>query len=180
MIYKDKMSPFETGQSITEFVIALPVLLLMLYTVVFFARLLIMKQRATMAARYISWYAGRHNDQEPSIDTVNALFFNKGTNISISHPSPAVGFAGNQLGELSGVLGTVAGIKGTGVSVKCDNYPLTHQRSSTGAQHFVFLDTWKENSSTGKALKYALWAIAVGKGFQGSNINIDLENPHIP
>lgn len=168
------------GQSITEFIVVFPVLLLMLCSIIFFARLLVLKQHSVVAVRYIAWHTARHNGKQPSTDSINALFFNKNSNISISHPSATVGFAGNQLGEFGDILAEVAEIRGTSIVVTGDNFPLTHQSSHTGAQHFVFIDTWKEDSSTGKVLKYALWAIAVCKGFEGSSTSIVLENPSIP
>lgn len=175
-----------TGQSITEFIIVFPVLLLMLCSVIFFARMLVLKQRSVTAVRYIAWYAGRNGGNEPSQDTIKALFFNKSSAIAITHPSPSIGFSGNSLGDLGSVLGSVAGIDGTALRVQGDHYPFLQQKSSTGSQHFVFMDTWKDSGITGKALKYGLWAIAVAKGFQngsgsnnGGNNSIDLENPSI-
>ncbi len=174
------------GQSITEFIIVFPVLLLMLCSVLFFARMLVLKQRSVSAVRYIAWYAGRNGGNEPSQDTIKALFFNKSSAIVITHPAPNIGFAGNSLGDLGSVLGSVAGIDGTALQVQGDHYPFSRQKSSTGAKHFVFMDTWKDSGITGKALKYGLWAIAVAKGFQngsgsgnGGNTSIDLENPSI-
>ena len=172
------------GQTIAEFIIVFPVLLLMLCSVIFFARMLVLKQRSVSAVRYISWYAGRNGGKEPSQDTVKSLFFNKSSIITITHPAPSVGFSGNSLGDLGSVLGSVAGIDGTALRVQGDPYPFSRQKSSTGTQHFVFMDTWKDNGITGKALKYGLWAIAVAKGFQNGsgnsgNTGIDLENPSI-
>ena len=175
-----------TGQSITEFIIVFPVLLLMLCSVIFFARMLVLKQRSVTAVRYIAWYAGRNGGNEPSQDTIKTLFFNKSSSIAITHPSPSIGFFGNSLGDLGSVLGSVAGIDGTALRVQGDHYPFLQQKSSTGSQHFVFMDTWKDSSITWKTLKYGLWAIAVAKGFQngsgsnnGGNNSIDLENPSI-
>lgn len=176
------------GQAVTEFIIAFPVLLLMLCSVIFFARMLVLKQRSVMAVRYIAWYAGRDGNNGPARDTIKALFFEKGSDIAITHPAPSVGFAGNSLGFFGSVIGSVAGINGTALRVQGDPYPFLRQKSSTGAQHFVFMDTWKDSGIAGKALKYGLWAIAVAKGFQngsgssdgnGGNTSIDLENPSI-
>jgi hypothetical protein len=176
------------GQSFTEFIIIFPVLLLMLSSVLFFARLLVLKQRTVSAVRYVAWYAGRHDGNEPSANALKALFFNKNSTLLISHPDPKIGFAGNSLGDLVDVLGKVAGIQGTAIDVTGCNYPFSSKIAHTGAQHFVFMDTWKESGITGKALKYGLWAIAVAKGFKngsgsssgnGGNTSIDLENPSI-
>ena len=181
-----KKTESATGQSVTEFIIVFPVLLLMLCSVIFFARMLVLKQRSVTAVRYVAWYAGRNGGNEPSQDTIKALFFNKSSEIAITHPAPSIGFSGNSLGDLGSVLGSVAGINGTALRVKGDYYPFSQQKSSTGTQHFVFMDTWKDSGITGKALKYGLWAIAVAKGFQngsgsgnGGNASIDLENPSI-
>ncbi len=176
------------GQSFTEFIIIFPVLLLMLSSVLFFTRLLVLKQRTVSAVRYVAWYAGRHDGNEPSANALKALFFNKSSTLLISHPEPDIGFAGNSLGDLVDVLGKVAGIQGTAIDVTGCNYPFSSIIAHTGARHFVFMDTWKESGITGKALKYGLWAIAVAKGFQngsgsssgnGGNTSIDLENPSI-
>ena len=182
----DKNIISASGQSVTEFIIVFPVLLLMLCSVIFFARMLVLKQRSVTAVRYIAWYAGRNGGNEPSQDTIKALFFNKSSTIVITHPAPNIGFAGNSLGDLGSVLGSVAGIDGTALQVQGDHYPFSRQKSSTGAQHFIFMDTWKDSGITGKALKYGLWAIAVAKGFQNGsgsgnngNTSIDLENPSI-
>ncbi len=177
--WNDEKKLTETGQSFTEFIIIFPVLLLMLCSVLFFARMLVLKQRSVMAVRYIAWYAGRNSGDEPPDNTINALFFNKGSNIAITHPEARVGFAGNSLGDLGSMLGSVAGINGTALRVQGDHYPFSRQKSSISTQHFVFMDTWKDSCITGKALKYELWAIAVGKAFQGSRTNMDLENPSI-
>jgi hypothetical protein len=175
-----KRSTATAGQSITEFIIIFPVLLLMMYCVVFFARLLVLKQRCITATRYVAWHAGRNEGEDPSTGAIKTLFFENDTNISVKHPSPIIGFAGNTLGDLGNVLGSVSGIDGTELDVEGGRYPLVKLKLKTKAQHFVFLDTWKSDGTTGRALKYALWAIAVAKGFQGSSINIDLETPSIP
>ncbi len=167
------------GQSATEFIIIFPVLLLMLSSVIFFARLLVLKQRTVTAVRYVAWYAGRHEENEPSADILKSLFFNQTSHISISHPEPKVGFAGYSLEDIGAVLGEAAGIKGTAIDVSCYNYPFSSKTAHTGAQHFVFMATWKGSSSIGQALKYGLWAIAVAKAFKGSSTSIDLENPSI-
>ncbi len=177
------------GQSITECLIVFPVLLLMLSSVLFFAHMLVFKQRSMMAVRYSAWQAGRNGGHDPSPDTIKSLFFDTSANIEITHPEPRIGFAGTSLGEFGSILGQVAGIHGTAIRVGGGYYPLLKQHISTGARHFVVLDTWRESSVTGKALKYGLWAIAVAKGFQnsssdnsgdgGGNTTIDLENPSI-
>ncbi len=167
------------GQSFTEFLIIFPVLLFMLSSLIFFARLLVLKQRTVTAVRYTAWYAGRHDGNEPSANVLKNLFFNKTSTVSISHPDPRIGFASNSLGDLGNVLGQMAGINGTAIDVTGYNYPFSSKFAHTGAQHFVFMDTWKDSGITGKALKYGLWAIAVGKAFQGGSTNIDLENPSI-
>lgn len=168
------------GQAITEFIIILPALLLMMCCVVFFARMLILKQHCVIAARYIAWYAGRNEGLEPQMSTIRSLFFDNSASISITHPSPHIGFADNSAGGPGDVLGSVSGIDGTEIKVKGALYPFLRVRLKSGSEHFVFLDTWKGDSTTGKALKYAFWAIAVARGFRGSSINIDLENPSIP
>jgi len=167
-----------TGQSITEFIVIFPAMLFMLSSLIFFTRLLILKQRSVVAVRYIAWYAGRHDNKGPDINVVKSLFFNTNSNVNISHPEPVVGFAGKSLGELGSVLGNLAGIKGTGIEVAGDNYPFSYKRSHLDARHFVFMGTWKGSGSVGKALKYALWAIAVAKSFKGSS-RINLKNPSI-
>jgi hypothetical protein len=167
------------GQSFTEFLIIFPVLLLMISSLIFFARLLVLKQRTVTAVRYTAWYAGRHDGNEPSANVLKNLFFNKNSTVSIRHPDPRIGFACNSLGDLGNVLEQVAGINGTAIDVTGCNYPFSSKFAHTGAQHFVFMDTWKDSGITGKALKYGLWAIAVGKAFQGSSTHIDLENPSI-
>jgi TadE-like protein len=167
------------GQTFTEFIIIFPVLLLMLSSVIFFARLLVLKQRTVVAVRYVAWYAGRHGGNEPSAEILKGLFFNQNSRIGISHPDPSIGFADNSLGDLGDVLGEAAGINGTAIDVTGYNYPFSSKIAHTGAQHFMFMDTWKESGSTGKILKYGLWAIAVGKAFKGSSTSIDLENPSI-
>ncbi len=181
------------GQAFTEFIIIFPVLVLMLSSVIFFARLLILKERTVMATRYVAWYAGRHEEHEPSKDTIRALFFNHDSALGISHPDPSLGFAGVTLGDLGGVLGAVTGIKGTALDVSGYTYPFSSEIAHTGAQHFVFMGTWKGSSVTGKLLKYGLWSIAIAKGFKnsggssgdsegsdsGSSSTIDLTNPSI-
>ncbi len=178
----------EAGQSFTEFIIIFPVLLLMLSSVIFFARLLVLKERTIIAARYAAWYAGRHDESVPSADIIKGLFFNQDSIISVSHPEPSVGFAGASLGDLGIILADVAGIQGIAIDVTGYNYPFSSKISHSGAQHFVFMDTWKESSTTGKILKYGLWAIAVAKGFKGGSsgdssggggTDFSLENPSI-
>lgn len=177
------------GQSFTEFIIIFPVLLLMLSSVIFFARLLVLKERTVIAVRYAAWYAGRHDENVPSADIIKGLFFNQNSTISISHPDPSLGFAGASLGDLGVILAEVAGIKGIAIDVTGYNYPFSSKIAHTGAQHFVFVDTWKESGITGKVLKYGLWAIAVAKGFKGGggggdsggggDTDFSLENPSI-
>ncbi len=180
------------GQSITEFIIVLPVLLIMLSSVLFFADMLVLKERSIIAVRYSAWQAGRNGGSDPSPDSIKALFFRPETQLSVAHPAPQIGLAGTSLGEFGSLLGQVAGINGTALRVQGRHYPLLKLSVTTGARHSVVLDTWKESSVTGKALKYSLWAIAVAEGFQNSSSNgngsgsnsggdsgIDLENPSI-
>lgn len=174
----------------TEFLIVFPVLLLMMSCVVFFGRLLVLKERTVTAARYAAWYSGRHNTEDPTTDTIKSLFFKQESRAGMHHPDPSVGFAGNSLGTLGDVLGYVAGIKGTAIEAEGDCYPFSKRVSHMGAQHFVFLDTWDQNSVVGQSLKYGLWAIAVAKGFKSGDggssgesgeggSSFDLSNPSI-
>ena len=169
----------ETGQAMTEFLIVFPALLLSIAIVVFFARLLVLKQRTVTAVRYASWYAGRHGDTLPDEKQIKALFFATDTEIKFTTPDASVGFAGNQLGDLGDILGSIAGLKGTGIQVRADDIPFTGTKSYASAVNFVFMDTWNDSSITGNVLKYGLWAIAVAKAFKGSSVNIDLEKPHL-
>lgn len=128
------------GQSMVEFAVCLPLIVLIFTGILFFGRGFVIGQRAGMAARYTSWYFARHKDaQESTVKQTVKQVFEIGYNVKKTEPGIGGGF-GNVLSFISGAGSS----KKTAVSIPYKPNYLAFNPETINIGHAVVVDsgTW--------------------------------------
>ncbi len=149
-----------TGQAMTEFVIVLPVLLLLFLAIIFFGKAYLIKANTQVAARYYTWGVGRK--AAVSKKRLSQLFFEGDpSKIEIKEAeTPSIaGFDSRALKGISKIFDVLGGTEMKTVSYTLGPLPFRAGEIKLSSSHYVDIDPWK-----GKGM-VAMTLLGIGFGW---------------
>lgn len=154
----------EKGQAVTEFAIFLPMYLLLIFGMIFFAKGFFAKQQTVSAARYAAF-----DEQEDTEEKTKNYFFRelKADNVTYEEStgnsnfeSQMSGVSGDIMGALIGALGSVSGTKGVKIKYTLDVpsglQSFLDEKANPYSECYVDHDCWSWNEG-----KHGLIGLAV-------------------
>ncbi len=179
----------QRGQAITEFAIFLPIYLLLIFGLIFFAKAYFVQQQTISAARYAAWQKGDFNTADDEItENVKKLFFRtldasrvtvepvtsaqtydsmmqEGQNKSGETGGDTTGYMGSLMNALMGVMDTLSNTRGYHVVYDMPVLPYLKgflgDKTRIGATCHVDKNTWAWNNGI-HGFWGALWELIKG------------------
>jgi len=171
----------EKGQSMTEFVMVIPVYLIMIFGVIFFVKAFFIKQQTISAVRYVCIAKGEFKKDDSEVkDTLDKVFFNRVDKEKVSFSkieasesldtvySEAGGNGSEAIDLLFGALDKVSSTKGYKVSYEIEikggitKDILNRDKVSIATTYVVDKNTWSHKDVGG--LFDFLWEIIKSLG----------------
>lgn len=172
----------QKGQSMTEFVMVIPVYLIMIFGVIFFVKAFFIKQQTISAVRYVTIAKGEFKKSDDDVKQVlNKVFFSRvdsskvnfeevGTSDALDTVMSKNGESPNQaLSMLLGVLDAVSSTKGYKVSYEVEIKGEFTQKIlgdkkkiAIGTTYYIDKNTWS-HKDVGSFLNF-LWEIIKSLG----------------
>ncbi len=146
-----------SGQAMAEFVIIMPVLLLIFLAIIFFGKAYLIKANTYTAARYYTWNVGRK--VKVNRDKLNKLFF-QGDPSKITIGKAAkhniaeldAGLDNNVFGEIGEIFNVFGDTTRRKVTYALGPIPFQRGEVKISSSHYVDIDPWKGMSPVAWAL----------------------------
>lgn len=142
--YLKRLIANRSGQAMTEFVIVMPVLLLLFMAIMFFGKAYLIKARTEVAARYYTWGVGRK--AAVSKKRLSQLFFEGDpSKIEIREAeTPSIaGFDFRALKSISKIFDVLGSTERQTVSYRLGPLPFRAGEIKLSSSHYVDIDPWK-------------------------------------
>ncbi|UCD84714.1 MAG: pilus assembly protein [Deltaproteobacteria bacterium] len=154
----------KSGQAMVEFVIIMPVLLLLFIAIIFLGRAYLIKANTYTAARYYTWNEGR--GAGVNSDKLNELFFQGDPSkitIEDADPHSIAGFDNDALTTISEIFDILSGTTRKKVTYALGPIPFRGGEVKISSSHYVDIDPWKGMSPAALTLLGigVVWGYAV-------------------
>lgn len=142
-----------SGQAMTEFVIVLPVLLLLFLAIIFFGKAYLIKANTQVAARYYTWKVGRKAVVDKK--RLSQLFFEGDPSkieIKEAETPRIAGFDSRAFKSISKIFDILGSTEMKTVSYRLGPLPFQAGEIKISSSHYVDIDPWKGKSMAAIAL----------------------------